>query len=192
MRLKIVQMGEPVLREQARALTAEDIRSAEVRQLIECMRETMYDAPGVGLAAPQVGQSLQIAVIEDKPEYTRNMSSDALTLRGREPVPFQVIINPRLTLHAREPVVFYEGCLSLPGFSALVPRAHQVTVQCLNQDGEPRVIEAKGWYARILQHEVDHLNGTVYIDRMDTRTFSTSENLNRHHGGAPGHPGQGR
>lgn len=74
---------------------------------------------------------------------------------------------------------FFEGCLSLGGFTALVPRFRQVSVRCLNEDGEPIVIEASGWYARILQHEIDHLNGAVYIDRMHTRTFMTMENFSR-------------
>jgi peptide deformylase len=183
MRLKIVQVGEPVLRQPARPLTYDEICSASIQQLIELMRETMYDAPGVGLAAPQVGLALQLAVIEDKPEYTANSPADRLKERERSPVPFHVIINPRLTLHDDESVNFYEGCLSFPGYVAKVQRARRVTVECLNHSGEPQVIEASGWYARILQHEIDHLNGTIYVDRMDPRTLASVENLNRFHGG---------
>ncbi len=188
MRLKIVQIGEPVLRERARGLTADEVRSRDTQQLIEWMRETMYDAPGVGLAAPQVGLALQIAVIEDKPEYTRNAPPEVLQQRERVPVPFHVIVNPRLTLHEGEPAEFYEGCLSVVGFSAVVPRSRRVTVECLDHNGELRMIEASGWYARILQHEIDHLQGTVYVDRMLTRTFTSTENLARHHGGVFGQP----
>jgi peptide deformylase len=183
MRLKIVQVGEPVLRQQARALTHDEICSASVQQLIELMRETMYDAPGVGLAAPQIGLSLQLAVIEDKPEYTVSSPPDRLKERERSPVPFHVIINPKLTLHEQETAEFYEGCLSFAGYVAKVKRARRVTVECLNHSGEPRVIDASGWYARILQHEIDHLNGVVYVDRMDPRTLASVENLNRYHGG---------
>ncbi|MGI9075300.1 MAG: peptide deformylase [Bryobacteraceae bacterium] len=179
-RLKIAQVGEAVLRQRAKALTAADIRSREIQGLIEWMRETMHDAPGVGLAAPQVGESLQLAVIEDKPEYTRDAPIDTIKERERKPVPFHVIINPQLTLAPGSGIEFFEGCLSLNGFTALVPRAHDVTVECLDQRGEPKVIRASGWYARILQHEIDHLQGTLYIDRMHSHTFMTVENFNRY------------
>ena len=187
-RLKIVQVGEPVLRERARELAPGEVKGREIQQLIEWMRETMYDAPGVGLAAPQVGLSLQLAVVEDKPEYTRNAPPEVLKQRERVPVPFHVVINPRLTLHEGDPAEFFEGCLSLPGFSAVVPRARRVTVHCLDHKAQPRVIEASGWYARILQHEIDHLQGAVYIDRMLTRTLTTAENLGKYHGGTYGQP----
>jgi peptide deformylase len=179
-RLKIAQVGEAVLRQRARALTAAEIRSREIQELIEWMRETMHDAPGVGLAAPQVGESLQLAVIEDKPEYTRDAPTDMIKERERKPVPFHVIINPQLTLAAGSGIEFFEGCLSLSGFTASLPRAHDVSVECLDQRGEPKVIRASGWYARILQHEVDHLHGTLYIDRMHSHTFMTVENFNRY------------
>lgn len=176
--MKIVQVGDPVLRQTGRTLTKEEIRSREIQDLIAAMRETMYDAPGVGLAAPQVGLSLQLAVIEDKPEYVKEAPSGFLKERERKPVPFHVIVNPKLTLGEGERVTFYEGCLSLTGFTAVVPRARSVRVECLDHLGEPRTIEASGWYARILQHEIDHLNGTVYIDRMHSRTFSTIDGFN--------------
>jgi peptide deformylase len=172
MLLKIVQTGDPVLRAPARALTAEEIRSAEIQQLIELMRETMRDAPGVGLAAPQVGVPLQLAVIEDVGESDEQQ---------RKPVPFHVIASPRLTL-GDELVEHYEGCLSVEGFQAAVPRARAVTVEALDHSGQPVKIQAAGWYARILQHEIDHLNGTLYIDRMKTRTFSTGRNMMRRQG----------
>ena len=177
MRMKIVQIGNPVLRQEARTLTKEEIRSRETQDLIAAMRETMYDAPGVGLAAPQIGLPLQLAVIEDKPEYLKDASPEFLQERERAPVPFHVIVNPRLT-NDGEPISFYEGCLSLAGFTAVVPRARHVRVECLDHHGEPKVIHASGWYARILQHEIDHLNGTVYIDRMHLRTFSTLDHFN--------------
>ena len=178
MRLKIVQAGDPVLRQAARALSREEIQSAEIQQLIEWMRETMRDAPGVGLAAPQVGLALQLAVIEDAAELQRAMAPEKLEERGRRPVPFHVIVNPSLSLEGG-PVEFFEGCLSAPGFFGLVPRAARARVECLDERGEPRLIEAEGWYARILQHEIDHLRGTMYLDRMHTRSFTTAEHLNR-------------
>ena len=140
----------------------------------------MYSAPGVGLAAPQVAVPLALAVIEDKPEYTKDIPAEALRERNRHPVPFHVLINPKLTLLSKPTVSYFEGCLSLPGFTAVVARASAVRVECLDHLGRERTIEAEGWYARILQHEVDHLNGGIYIDRMQTRTFMSLENYLAH------------
>src|SRR6476646_7315400 len=120
MKLEIVQAGDPVLRQQGRALTKDEIVSTAVQELIELMRETMREAPGVGLAAPQIGESLQLAVIEDRAEYQQSIDEDELAARGRAPVPFQVIINPRLQVVEAGPAVFAEGCLSVPGFVAQV------------------------------------------------------------------------
>lgn len=148
--------------------------------LIEFMRETMRDAPGVGLAAPQIGLSLQIAVIEDAASYIEKMPPGQAEERGRVPVPFHVIINPKLTLRDGQPIEFFEGCLSFAGFSAIVPRARAVRVQALNEKAEPVSIDASGWYARILQHEIDHLNGVIYVDRMRSRTLMSVENHARY------------
>src|SRR5215216_6089858 len=180
MKMKMVQVCEPVLRQKGRPLSAEEIRSAQVGQLIELMRETMRAAPGVGLAAPQVGLSLRLAVIEDPEEYLKDVSPEALARQERSPVPFHVIINPVLHIEPGEKVEFFEGCLSLSGFVAIVGRARRVRVECLNERAEPVTINAGGWYARILQHEIDHLGGTVYIDRMHARSFMTIDNLTRH------------
>ena len=179
MRMKIVQVGEAVLRGRARELSRDEIRSREMKDLIESMRQTMHEAPGVGLAAPQVGLGLQLAVIEDKPENIKDAPPDFLTERERKAVPFHVIINPKITLEAPADVEFFEGCLSLANFTAVVARARKVRVDCLDHKGNARVIEASGWYARILQHEIDHLHGTIYIDRMHTRSFMSVENFNQ-------------
>jgi peptide deformylase len=179
-RLKIVQVGEPVLRQRARPLLLEEIVLPETQQLIVWMHETMRDAPGVGLAAPQVGLPLQLAVIEDRAEYSKDISADRLAERQRQAVPFQVLINPTIVDHSDEQVEFFEGCLSLSGFSALVKRSTQVTVEYWDEFGQPRRLEAQGWYARILQHEIDHLHGRLYIDRMESRSFMSVDNLSRH------------
>ncbi len=158
----------------ARPLTPEELRGPRIVQLIESMRETMYAAPGVGLAAPQIGEALQLAVIEDRPEYHQRLSPEELAELGRQPVPFHVIANPHLTVIDQGPAVFAEGCLSVPGYLARVARAQAVEVRALDHRGEPVTLQASGWYARILQHEIDHLQGTLYIDRMDTRSFAAT------------------
>jgi peptide deformylase len=177
MLLPIVHAGEPVLRRHARPLSPREISSKEIQSLIEHMRETMRGAPGVGLAAPQIGVSVQVAVIEDRKEYHKDVSARDLALRERRPLAFHVLINPRIQDAGDSQILeFFEGCLSLPGFFALVPRSHSVRVECLDHRGKSKSIEASGWYARILQHEIDHLHGNLYIDRMHSRTFSSTQN----------------
>lgn len=180
MKIKIVQAGEPVLREIARPLRADEIGSSAINGLIDHMLETLRDAPGVGLAAPQIGEPLQLAIVEDRADYQANLTEVELNERERRPVPFHVLINPEIELLSPPEVSFYEGCLSLPGFVAMVPRAHRVRVRALNEHGEAFEIEAEGWYARILQHEIDHLNGTLYIDRMWSRSFCSIDQYARH------------
>ena len=171
MKLKIVQAGDPILRKQSRPLTKDEIRSPSIQLLIELMRDTMREAPGVGLAAPQIGKSIQLAVIEDRADYLDRLSADELAEYQRAAIPFHVIINPKLTFLDKTSAQFFEGCLSVAGYQAIVDRALNVRVKCLNERGEEITIKAQGWYARILQHEIDHLNGTLYIDRMKTRTL---------------------
>jgi peptide deformylase len=180
MKLDILQVGEAVLRQTARTLSPNEILDRPVQNLIEAMTNAMRDAPGVGLAAPQIGLPLQLVVIEDRPEYIEKLAPDHVAERKRRPVPFHVLINPKLIIEGAEAVEFFEGCLSLAGFTAIVPRAMRVRVECLNETAEPVTIAAEGWYARILQHEIDHLNGMLYIDRMKSRSFSTQDNYVRY------------
>jgi peptide deformylase len=177
--LKIVQVGDAILRSRARQLSVEQVRSKDIQQLIEWMRYTVNDAPGVGLAAPQVGLPFQLAAIEDKREYMQDIPDEILKQRERRPVPFHVIVNPTITNYGGNTVTFFEGCLSLNGFVALVPRSSQVTVECLDHRGEPQKIQVSGWHARILQHEIGHLMGELYIDRMISRSFCTVESFTR-------------
>jgi peptide deformylase len=174
--LKVCEVGNPVLRKVARHLSAEEIRGNGIQNLIGFMRDTMRDAPGVGLAAPQIGESLQIAVIEDKVEYQKTLTAEQLNERRRVPVDFHVIINPQIELLAPADLSFHEGCLSIPRLMAMVARSPLVRVTCLDEHGEQRVIDAKGWYARILQHEIDHLQGRLYTDVMQPETLTTIEN----------------
>jgi len=179
MTLQLVQAGDPVLRKVARPMSVDEIRSASTKHLIKQMRDTMRAAPGVGLAAPQIGESIQLAVMEDRIDYIKDISSEQLAERQRSPVDFHVIINPKISIVGETTVDYFEGCLSVAGFAAVVRRGARVRVECLNERAEPITITAQGWYARILQHEIDHLNGTLYIDRMQTRSFTTTENVDR-------------
>jgi peptide deformylase len=176
MALKIVQAGDPVLRQRARALALEEIRTPAIQGLIEEMRVTMRAAPGVGLAAPQVGRSLQLAVIEDRAEHQKDIAKDQLLEREREPIPFHVLINPEIIRRSEEGRIFFEGCLSLEGFCAMVPRSWSIRVDYMDEHGSHRTLDATGWHARIVQHEVDHLEGALYIDRMQSRTFTSLDN----------------
>src|ERR1700724_1970148 len=118
--LKIRQVGEQVLRQKARPLTRDEILNRSTQELIESMRETMDDAPGVGLAAPQVGFPIQLVVIEDQAEFIQKLPPEQVAERERKPVPFHVLINPKLTLQGSETPNFFEGCLSVSGFPAKV------------------------------------------------------------------------
>jgi peptide deformylase len=178
--LKIVQAGDPVLRRRARELSVDELRSPRIQTLIELMRDTMRDAPGVGLAAPQIGESIQLVVIEDSSARQRSLSDDELRERGREAVDFHVLVNPQLTVVDAEPVEFFEGCLSVRERVMLVPRAKTVRVAALDERGEPVVRVGSGWYARILQHEIDHLLGALCIDRMDSRSFMSVDQYQRY------------
>ena len=175
----IVQVGDPVLRRPARPLSRHEIGTPFVQELIASMRETMYDAPGVGLAGPQVGESLQVVVVEDDGPWLETMTRSRRAELERDPLPFAVLINPTLEPIGDDTVEFFEGCLSVEGYSALVARYRAVRVRAVDGRGQPVEMELKGWPARILQHELDHLDGVLYIDRMDPRTFTTNENLGR-------------
>jgi peptide deformylase len=113
------------------------------------------------------------------------LTPEQLAERDRRKVPFHVVINPTLIVEESETASFFEGCLSVPGYLGIVPRAKAVRVECLNEKGEPVVICAKGWHARILQHEIDHLNGTLYIDKAFKETVMTEENYDRLWKGKP-------
>jgi len=139
----------------------------------------MYDAPGVGLAAPQVGESLQVVVVEDDGPFLETMSPLRRAELRRTALPFAALINPVLEPVGEQTDEFFEGCLSVAGYSGAVRRHRAVRVRALSGRGEPVVFELEGWPARILQHELDHLAGVLYIDRMDTRTFTTNENFGR-------------
>lgn len=168
----IVQVGADVLRARAADVPPADIATAEMRRLVQTMVEVMRSAPGVGLAAPQIGVGLRVFVMEDRAEYMARVKAEALEERGRVPVPLKVFFNPVLRLLGARTATYLEGCLSVEGFVALVERSHEVEIEGLDEHGAPHAWRVSGWPARILQHETDHLDGTLYIDRMQTRSFA--------------------
>jgi peptide deformylase len=167
----IVRAGHPVLRGEALAVTAEQVGTRELQALAAVMAEVMHAAPGVGLAAPQIAIPLQLIVLEEAEANLEHLSPEDREARGRMPFPLTTIVNPVLRPIGDRRVAFVEGCLSVPGYAAQVERFHEVEVTGLDLEGKPFQWRVSGWPARILQHEVDHLNGVLYIDRMNSRTF---------------------
>jgi len=183
-RLPIVQAGDPVLRQPALPVPVDEIASAPIQDLIDAMIRTVSGS-GVGLAAPQVGVGLRVMVIEDPSEYHEQMPPELLEAQGRFPIDRYVLVNPELTIIDDTPVEWFEGCLSVDGYRAVVPRAFGVHLRALDRDGKPFEVDATGWHARILQHEIDHLDGRLYVDRMLSRTLVDSDSYRDRWGGAP-------
>jgi peptide deformylase len=184
--LPIVQCGDPVLRRPAEPVDPAALRTGALRRLIAQMRATMEAAPGVGLAAPQIGVGIQLAVVQDGPERWEHLTGEERAARERIALPFTVLANPSLTPAGGDGLVsFYEGCLSVPGLTALVARHRAVRVQALDEHGEPIDRVLSGWPARIVQHEADHLGGRLYLDRAEIRSLSTADNYARLWAGRP-------
>ncbi|KAH0655119.1 hypothetical protein KY290_030918 [Solanum tuberosum] len=173
----IVKAGDPVLHEPSQDVPLEEIGSERIQKIIDEMVKVMRNAPGVGLAAPQIGIPLKIIVLEDTNEYISYAPKDETKAQDRRPFDLLVIINPKLKKKGNKTALFFEGCLSVDGFRAVVERHLQVEVTGLDRNGKAIKVDASGWQARILQHEYDHLDGTIYVDKMFPRTFRTVENL---------------
>jgi peptide deformylase len=168
--LKVARLGHPVVRQRARALTERELRAPGLQRLIDDMVETMHEYDGVGLAAPQIHVGLRLAVIE----------LPASDERAEQGVPLTVLVNPELTPLADERISAYEGCLSIPDLRGNVPRLARLRLQALDREGRPFSLEASGFFARVIQHECDHLEGGVYLDRMpDMRTLSFQSEFER-------------
>lgn len=179
----IVQAGSLVLRARAAEVDASAIDGPEMQKLVQTMIEVMRKAPGVGLAAPQIGIGLRVIVLEDPADYQKKLDPNERRELERTPLPLHVFFNPVLRHVGETRATFFEGCLSVSGFSALVERSLEVEVSGLDESGKPKTLAVRGWPARILQHECDHLDGTLYIDRMLTRSFSAQENMKASFGG---------
>ncbi|KAK1416792.1 hypothetical protein QVD17_25909 [Tagetes erecta] len=174
---EIVQAGDPVLHEPAQDVRPDEIGSDRIQKIVDDMVKVMRRAPGVGLAAPQIGIPLKIIVLEDTEEYIGYAPKEDVKAQDRRPFDLLVIINPNLQKKGNKSALFFEGCLSVDGYRAMVERFLEVEVTGLDRYGKPIKVSASGWQARILQHECDHLAGTLYVDKMTKRTFRTVENL---------------
>jgi len=171
----IVQAGHPALRQRAAAFDGQ-LPDDQLERLIALMRQVMHEAPGVGLAAPQLGIPLQLAVIED--QY--DVDPEAAALRHRSPLDFLAVLNPRYTPLDLGVASFYEGCLSLNGLQAVVARHENVLLEFTTPDGTAVKRGFSGWQARIVQHETDHLDGVLYVDRAQLRSLSSNAEYAAH------------
>ena len=171
---EITQAGEPVLR-QVTAPYDGQLPEALLHELLDAMRAHLPGV-GVGLAAPQIGIPLALAVVEDVAE----VPEDVAVARERIVQPLLELVNPVVTPLGTDRAVFYEGCLSVSGLAAVVSRARQVHLAAQDRNGKPYEQELTGWPARIVQHETDHLNGTLYLDTAVPRSLTTVANLQKY------------
>lgn len=172
----LVHIGDPVLREPTREVTPDELASGEVQDLIDDLIDTMRDANGAGIAAPQVGSSLRIATIEVTPETANRRYPYKPT------IPLTVLVNPRVTPLDDETVTINEGCLSVPGVRGELQRHVTIEAFWLDRDGTEHVEVRRGLTAGTFQHECDHLDGHVFMDRVsDPTTFMTWDNYDRFH-----------
>ena len=169
--LKVARVAHPVLRSPAKPVPKETFRDPLFQKLVDDMRETMYEYEGVGLAAPQVHEGLRLAVIEVPADDERS----------RAEVPFFVLVNPVVTPLGDERESGWEGCLSIPDLRGIVPRSKRLKLDALDRHGKPYSLEARDFFARVVQHECDHLDGNVYLDRMtDMRSLTFIKEMEDH------------
>jgi peptide deformylase len=169
---EVVEIGDPVLREGARALTPAEIASPQIQQLIDDLIETKRATQGAGIAANQVGEPVRVAIVEveeGNPRYPY-----------KPPEPLTVMINPTLVPVGDETIELNEGCLSVPDLRGYLPRYLAVRVRYLDREGGEKEEVKRGLTAGTFQHEVDHLDGVLFVDRADPRSFATWEQFERH------------
>jgi len=158
--LKVAKLGDPVLRQKAKPVDLDSLTSShnnEIHGFIDDLIDTMHKEGGVGIAAPQVARSIQIIVVE----YSENERYP-----GEKEIPLMALVNPTITRYGEEKVEGWESCLSLIDLRGLVTRSKEITVEAYKRNGEKTLIEASGFLAVVLQHEIDHLHGKVFLDRM--------------------------
>jgi peptide deformylase len=169
---EVVEIGDPVLRERARELSREEIASPEIQALIDDLIETKRATHGAGIAANQIGEAVRVAIVEVEEGNRR--------YPYKPPIPLTVMVNPSLESVGEETIEINEGCLSVPGLRGYLPRHLAVRVRYLDRHGEEHERVERGLTAGTFQHEVDHLDGVLFVDRADPRTFATWEQFDRH------------
>ncbi len=162
---KVARLGHPVLRRVARNLTPAEIGSPEFERLVADLVDTMHEYGGIGLAAPQIRESVRVAVLE--------VAADSARYPGQGDQPLSVFINPTMTVLDAEVQGFWEGCLSVPELRGLVFRPRRIRVDYLGLDGGARSIEAEDFLATVFQHELDHLDGVLFVDRLKSEPGRT-------------------
>lgn len=182
--LHVCQVGDPVLRSVAKPVEVEHLSSPDIKQVILQMKEVMKRYDSVGLAAPQIGMPLRIILLEFSSKRKQQFGSDVYAAREMSTLPLTVFINPKMDIVDYNKVEFAESCESVRGFSAVVPRYKAVKLSGVDEDGEPVMLEGKGWIARIIQHEMDHLDGKLYLDCMTPKSFQNDawHRINVHQG----------
>ncbi len=169
---QVIRMGHPVLRQIARELSREEIQSDEIKSLILDMQDTMKAEGGIGIAAPQINESIQATIIE-LPENSERYGTLDSSAR-------YIIFNPKITTINEELQGFWEGCLSVPGLRGFVERPNKVRIDYLDENAQEQSIEVEGFLATVFQHELDHLFGKLYIDRIkDTTLLSYNEEFDQ-------------
>lgn len=167
---KVARMGNPILREKARDLTLEEIRSDSFERLLEDMVDTMEEYGGIGLAAPQIHEPLAVAIIDFQNGQNRyptaNTASENNDDESLREMPLSVFINPKITVIDSKEQGFWEGCLSVPEIRGLVYRPRKIRVDFLDREGVARFLIAEDFLATVFQHELDHLSGTLFVDRI--------------------------
>ncbi len=171
---EIVRIGHPVLREGTRLVSPELFGSPALHELIEVMRVTL-NGKGVGLAAPQIAVPLRLFVVEDTEDRMQHLSAEQRRDRHRHPFPFEAVINPTWRATSPRMAIEPEGCLSIPGFRADIPRFWAIEAEGFTAIGERKRWVLEGWPARIFQHEIDHLDGLLLTDRMLAHTLASTE-----------------
>lgn len=178
--LQARQVGDPILREQAEIVDISTVHSPEFKQMVERMFKVMRKAKGQGIAAPQIGVGLQVFAMEYTGQHMKELkdqgcSDKEMKRMGIALVPPRVFVNPEIRIIDSTLLAFREGCLSIEGYSALVPRAKEIEITALDMEAHPITWRTMGWPARIIQHEMDHLKGNLYIDTMMYKSFMKND-----------------
>lgn len=177
---EVIRMGNPILRQVAQAVTREEILSSDFKILIKDMFDTMAEEDGIGIAAPQIGISKKVAIVgvpKDNPRYLEvEMDED-----DEDDFDVVVVVNPKITVLDDSTMGFWEGCLSVPGLRGYVERPSKIRVDFMDLDGEEQTLEVEGFGAIVFQHELDHLDGVLYVDRVKDNKLSFNDEYMQFH-----------